>query len=92
MVVIVALEPLLLVFPWPCCSTRAGGALGRQTGAQPPVGLLGDFGGFFFPAMEKAKCILGVRVSSSRGMAAMAAVWWCLTSGYSCLQQPHIWA
>lgn len=29
MVVIVALEPLLLVFPWPCCSTRAGGGPGQ---------------------------------------------------------------
>lgn len=78
--VIVAVEPLLLVFPWPCCSTSHWA--GRQR-AQPPPGLLGDFEGFFFPAMEKAKHILRVRAFSSSGMAAMAAL---------CLVVPHIWA
>lgn len=55
----VAVESLLPVFPWPCCSTShllaccgaGGGWAGRQRG-QPPAGLLGDFEGFFFPAME----------------------------------------
>lgn len=76
--------PLLLVFPWPCCSTShlramlwCWGALGRQVGGlshlQGSVGILR--GSFFQP--WKAKHILGV------SPAAMAAL---------CMVVPHIWA
>lgn len=55
MVVIVALEPLLLVFPWPCCSTRAGGALGRQTGGSATCRAPWGFWGVLFSSHGKGK-------------------------------------
>lgn len=69
----------------PCCG--AGGAWAGGWGAQPPAGLLGDFEGFFFPAMEgkthpQSECLplhggaphLGTAVCSNP------------TSGHSCPQ------
>lgn len=87
--VLVGVGPLLLVFPWPCCSTShlltvlwcwrgPGQADGGLSHLQGSSGKLRRS----FSQPRKAKHMLGMGLSSSDGKAAMAAL---------CTVVPHIW-